>query len=502
MRVRLSLWMMVAAVVVASALLAANTQEPTSEYLETQLQLAELLYAEGRYQEALEVYTQLQQLTERLQWRRASKGLVRSALRVARFVLAREEATELREAAPDDSEAIALHGDALWSSGLFQEAEQAYEDALRQDPESARAYNGRARSLAAKSRLGAALEAAELALERSPREAELHHTSGMILERLNRFDDAAAALANYVNLLPNRERSDKAAWARAEIRFLRSFGRRVPLEMAPDQGQTMHTVPFKLVNDKVVVRATINEGRAVDLVLDTGAEKTVLSRRTAQRLGVTPIVYTLSAGVGDVGLRGLQLGRLDSLEIGSLTLKNVPCLIKSPSLGGIPSREPDGFSPLALGLSTVIDYQRRRLTMARELPAEPMALELPLRVHRLATVRGTINGRPYSFVVDTGGQVISIGQSIVNAIMRSGSRRIPLKVYGTSGWDKDAFLLPGVHLGFNEIQFPNFPVVVLNLDAPSALLGFQVGGIVGHNFLSKYRVGIDLDRSVVRLSEM
>jgi hypothetical protein len=42
-------------------------------------------------------------------------------------------------------------------------------------------------------------------------------------------------------------------------------------------------------------------------------------------------------------------------------------------------------------------------------------------------------------------------------------------------------------------------VVVLNLDAPSALLGFQLGGIVGHKFLSKYRVAIDMERSVLRL---
>ena len=35
--------------------------------------------------------------------------------------------------------------------------------------------------------------------------------------------------------------------------------------------------------------------------------------------------------------------------------------------------------------------------------------------------------------------------------------------------------------------------------APSALVGFQLGGIVGHRFLSRYRVGIDLEKSVLRL---
>ena len=59
--------------------------------------------------------------------------------------------------------------------------------------------------------------------------------------------------------------------------------------------------------------------------------------------------------------------------------------------------------------------------------------------------------------------------------------------------------MPNVDLEFSNIRFNRIPVVVLNLRAPSALLGFQVGGIVGHRFLSKYRVTIDLQRSVLGL---
>ena len=57
-------------------------------------------------------------------------------------------------------------------------------------------------------------------------------------------------------------------------------------------------------------------------------------------------------------------------------------------------------------------------------------------------------------------------------------------------------------LMFATISYKNCPVVVLTLNAPSALLGFQLGGIVGHKFLSKYRVGIDLERSVLRLKNV
>ena len=60
-------------------------------------------------------------------------------------------------------------------------------------------------------------------------------------------------------------------------------------------------------------------------------------------------------------------------------------------------------------------------------------------------------------------------------------------------------MIPGVNLSFDAIRYTNLPVVVLNLAAPSALLGFQLGGTIGHKFLSHYRVGIDLERSVLRL---
>jgi hypothetical protein len=141
--------------------------------------------------------------------------------------------------------------------------------------------------------------------------------------------------------------------------------------------------------------------------------------------------------------------------------------------------------------------------MSRAIAAGAYDAELPLRLHRLAMVRGRINGtHPATFVVDTGGELISISQATAGHIRPDAAfRRIPLKVYGTSGWDKDAFLMPNVDLEFSSIRFTRIPVVVLNLRAPSALLGLELGGIVGHRFLSKYRVTIDLDRSVVGLED-
>src|SRR5215831_6085309 len=477
---------------------------PPSQAAEVQLQLGSMLSAEGRYIEALEAFQNALKTTDTSLQRNARAGVITSALRVAEFDMARREAEALVKIAPRDASAVSLYADALWASGLFEEAEARYRDALALAPDLPRGLHGIARSLLARNHLDEAMDQAQAALKLSPRDLEIHHTVGAIYERMHKYEEAAVAYGNYVNLLPNKDTSEKAAWSRAEIRFLRSFAQRVPFQADPGSDDMIYSVDFRTVNDKVVVTARVNDSRPQDFVVDTGAENTVITELTARRLGVAPITYTLSAGVGETGLRGLQLARVDSLELGTLKLRNVPVIIKSPPLRDLPTNETESLSPLSLGYSMIIDYGTKKLMFGKHLPVEPSDMELPLRVYRLATVRGLVaKEHQASFVVDTGGEVISISQATANKMpTKEGQRKIALKVYGSSGWDKDAFLMPGVDLSFDKIKYTNFPVVVLNLNAPSALLGFQLGGIVGHKFLSGYRVGIDLVRSVLRLKSI
>jgi Flp pilus assembly protein TadD/predicted aspartyl protease len=467
-----------------------------------QFQLGTLLFDETRYREALEAFRKAVDADSKTMSMQARMGIVKSALRLGEFLEAQKEAQVLKQQDPKSAEVLSLHADALWSAGLFDEAHEEFKDALALVPDLSRGHHGLARALASQNKLDEALNEAQIALKLSPRDEEVHHTVGAIFERMRRYEQAAAAYGNYVNLLPNKDRSDKASWSRSQIRFLRSFGEREPIAMDAEAAEGLHTVDFRVIDDKVIVKARVNGGRPQDFVLDTGSELTTISRQTASSGAVRPITYTLSAGVGEVGLRGLQLGRLDTFEVGTMKLSNVPALIKAPALRGIPKRETESFSPLGLGLSMTIDYATHKLTMGRHLPEEPAEFTLPMRHHRLSMVRGMINQtRPTYFVVDTGGEVISISTVTAEELDHDMPRKIALRVYGTSGWDRDAFLMPGVDLKFQNILFNNFAVVVLNLQAPSVLLGFQVGGIVGHRFLSPYRVSLDLDRSELRMTK-
>ena len=468
---------------------------------ETRIQLGNLLLDDGRYWEAIRVFEQAKEGANLEQLVRASAGLLKVLLPVAEFTRAHVEAQFLRELAPEDPETLVLVGDALWAAGLFEEAEQLYRDVLAVAPESSGARHGVARSLTTRQGYEEALDWVEAALEVAPDAAAFHHTLGYIYQRLHRFSDAADAFQRYADLLPASTSGDKANWARAEVQFLRSFGDR-PAVQVSDPGR-LHTIPFRLIRDKVIVRGRVNGREAVDFVVDTGAERTVLSLPVAQRLGIQPITTTLSAGVGELGLRGLQAGRLDSLEFGSLRISNLPALIKSPPLGGLPTPEAEGFSPLAVGLSMIIDYGRNELIIGEELPDEPYDAILPLRQHRLTVVRGLVGDQiPRSFVVDTGGEVISISLGTASLLPPLTVRQVPVNVYGTSGWDEQAYVRPGTDLAFDQLLYHNYSVVVLNLHRPSALLGFHIGGIVGHEFLGDYRVTLDLGRSVMKLKRL
>jgi predicted aspartyl protease len=420
-------------------------------------------------------------------------GLFRDGAREGADVAARD---------PQNAAAVSIHADSLWAFGQFFDAETRYEEALKINPQDPGALHGRGRSLAAQRRFDEAMADVTRAIALNPAEPNYQYTLASIYEQTHRFAEASKALLHYIELLPKRDDTDLVKWAKTQARFLATFKNKIPLEIVSKAES--YTMPFRVAEGRVLVTGRVNGGPAVEFAVDTGADQAVLTTEVASRNHVQPFAALQSAGIGDlgVGYRSLQIARMDDLEIGALHVRNVPCLIKDPPLRVLPGREGEGFSPLVFGLSVSLDYEHHTLTMAHQLPAEPADFSLPLRIQRLAVVRGLVNGSsPASFVIDTGGEAMSLSRSVAAQLpVDPEVRRVPVRVYGTSGWDSAAFLLPFVDIEFAKgAQFEQASVVVLNLDAPSALLGFNIGGIVGHQFLGRYKVAIDLPRHEMRL---
>lgn len=460
------------------------------------------LMARLQYEEAYVAYRTARESSEPVMRVRAGTGMVRALLRLNLYAEAAREAATVAERDATLAPALALHGDALWALGLFQEAERRYEEALGIDAGDATARHGRGRSLAARRQFDGAMADVRGAIAVAPGEPAFHYTLASILEDTRQFKAAADALDRYLDLTPSRDDSEMARWAAAQAEFLRSFGDRVPFTVVSTR--ETYTVPFRIVDGRVLVRGRVNGNTAVDFALDTGTDQTTLTPAVASRAGVRPVQSLQTAGVGSlgVGFRPLQVARVDELLIGDFRIRDIPGLIKSPSLTEIPRQEGAGFSPLALGFSMDVDYGRGVLTMARRLAPADFPVRLPMRLQRLATVRATINGTtPVSLVLDTGGTAVSLSRRIAGRLPVSPSTRlVPVNVYGTSGWDRTAFLLPFLDIELAPgVGSRQRSVAVLNLDAPSALLGYEMGGILGHEFLRHYVVRIDLERGEVGL---
>ncbi|MDA1185889.1 MAG: retroviral-like aspartic protease family protein [Acidobacteria bacterium] len=471
----------------------ADSADPAAHF-----QLATEFYDSARYREALGAYDQAVRTGDTALTARARKGKVRTALRIAEFDLARAEAETLNAGDAPDAESKTLLGDALWGSGLFDEADTAYTEALALEPESSRARFGRARSLASTSQLDEALEEARAIAASAPRDPEVHALVALVYERMHRYEESADAYERYMDLLPRSENGAMVALAQNKLQLLRSFGDRVPLEVEGDPGR-VYRVPFRMVDTKIVLKGRVNRA-AVEFVLDTGSEQTGISAPTARTARIRPVTATFASGVGVPGMRRREIGRADVIEVGELRIRNVPVSIRELEPGGLPQWQTESFSPLSAGFSVVVDYARQEALFSRALPDGEADVRLPMRMNRLPLVRGLLNSsHPAYFVVDTGGELISISADTALALAMPPVRRIPLRVVGMSGEDANAFLLPGVDLDFNEIAYRQVGLAVLNLRAPSVLLGYQIGGIVGHSFLSDYRVSVDIGRSEVRL---
>lgn len=487
----------IAVVVAATSLLAAQGR-PLN--FEAQLTRADQLMASREYDQAFEAYQQAR-ASDRLATRlKAGTGAVEALLRMSLFADAARIGASVAERDRGEAAAVAIHADALWAAGLFDEAAATYDEALRLQNDLPAALHGKGRVLAARRQFEAAGPLLERAAREGRREAHHHYTLAQFYEDTHRYQDAANSLDRFSATLPWRDVDDLGAWAEAQAAFLRSFRNRPPYALSSDE---VVRLPLVIEDERARLEATINGREPVMMTLDTGADRTTLTPAIASRSGVVPSMSLRTAGVGGSGFgyRGLQTARIDRLQVGGLTISNVGALIKDPGLPGLPRPEGAGFSPLSMGLSMEVDYARQQLTLARRLPEGDYPIRLPLWMVRLPFVRGTLNGStPVNLAVDTAGTAISLSRRVAGRLPRPTARLVPAEVYGTSGKDESAFLMPYVDLllapGVGSSQRS---MVVINFDAPSALLGFELGGLIGHDFLKRYVVAIDLTRGFVGL---
>ena len=249
---------------------------------------ADLLFDEGRYVEAFDAYEpRAEDAADSAHVGEAPLGR-RSRRRCGSPSSTSRGTRPRRSRGPSraDADAMSLYGDALWSSGLFDEAEQKYQDALAIEPNCRAALHGLARSAARaqparrgdgsrRRRRCGSRRATSRSTTRSARS-----TSGCTSTRRRPPRTATTSTCCRTRTRATRPRG-RAPRSGSSGRS----AQRVPFEMDRAPTSRLYTVPFRLVNEKVVVSAKVNDASPQDFVVDTGSENTVISRQTAPAPG-------------------------------------------------------------------------------------------------------------------------------------------------------------------------------------------------------------------------
>jgi predicted aspartyl protease len=169
-------------------------------------------------------------------------------------------------------------------------------------------------------------------------------------------------------------------------------------------------IPFRVEGRVVFVKATLNGGKPLPFIVDTGATETVITPPTARQAGLK--VFDAGSRHGKAGVR--------SLAIGNAVLRDFTAFIFDPPQA-IPLRLNQGVDyrglvgyPFLSRFVTTFDYPNTRLQFLSLRDAGRVPWEdghrVPFRLKdSLVHAQGTINGKgPVTFLVDTGSAEVLI----------------------------------------------------------------------------------------------
>ena len=230
---------------------------------------------------------------------------------------------------------------------------------------------------------------------------------------------------------------------------------------------------------RLTVPVRIGPNGPYDFLIDTGAERTVLARGLAERLGLVPNGRATLVGVA--GSLAVDLVGVAEVRLGSRSFYDLSApLLEGSHIGA------DGIIGLD-GLRNrrvLIDFKRNLIAVddAKELGGNrgfEIIVRARLRGDQLIMTNALVDGVKTDVVIDTGSQNTVGNRALQRAMAR---RRAPEKTSLTSvtGQSIDADLLFARRVTIGNLDFADLPVVFadappferLNLsEKPALLLG-------------------------------
>ena len=412
-----------------------------------------------------------------------------------------QQAEALLDKQPRTAESVALRGEIEYRKGNFDRAGALYKEALGMNAKTARAHYGLGKLAIGKLKTKQAIREMMRAIELDPKEPlyRFYASEAWALEK--NYAEQRKQIEEYIALNPSDP--DRLAEAKAGLEMLKALGNDVASVDAP---QNPAPIPLRKSLNLVFARVMINGRGPYEFAVDTGASQIVLSEKLAGDLGLTPVTSTIMHGVGGGGKIDTKLYSVKEMTIGDVKIKNVPVGTFNDPLV---SQLADGiFSTAVLSdFILTVNYPGNQLEISRKRPAANPASEvLPAwYFSNLLLVPVQVNGQHRgNFIVDTGAVTTVISHNMAATLgvdEKTPGAKIDLGIAGVGGFEGVVLRVPNVTFktAKNSETFPQ--VVSINLKEMSKMIGTEVAGVIGFDFLDEYKLTLDYYAAEVRLTK-
>ena len=265
------------------------------------------------------------------------------------------------------------------------------------------------------------------------------------------------------------------------------------------------TVPLSFEQHRPYAKLTLigPTGHAVRALfwLDTGGGAVILSGPLAARLGLKPMGKTFKAE-GNV----IVATQLPKISVGGLALqlKDANAFLVVGKKSTLEGTGAEGALPLRTlrSYQVVLDYPRARLSIAQHGALRPEGRQVAAHFSKLGfiAVTATVSGKPYGFLLDSGGQYCMVSQKV----LADWEQQNPRWPRVTGAYDPANMMLGPMEASFSMLRIGTLqwgPFALKNVgsvsrprasyEQMSRLTGRVVVGSIGSSVLRHFRVDID-----------
>ena len=409
------------------------------------------------------------------------------------------QAEAILQRAPRSAESLAYKGEVDFRKGNFEIARMSYQSAIQMSEKTARAHFGLGKLALAKVKSKEALAEFRRAIELDPTEPLYHFFAAEAADLEKNTAETKKHLEDYIRL-DRHDDEVRLTEAKAGLALIAAFGNKdYGVVKAPQQPTP---IPLRKALNLIFADVKINGKGPYNFVVDTGASQTALSQKLAKDLGLSVITTTVMHGIGGSGKVDASIHRIDQLQIGDVSVGDLPVgTFDDPVISQIA----DGIIGTAMLADFVvtINYPASRIELSRQPVVGPNALPVWC-IGNMLLLSAEVNGKQGNFIVDTGAITTVLSLNMANAMginEKTPGALVDMGVAGVGGAQAITLMLPQLTMKTTHQTEVLGQSLAIDLKEISKMLGTEVSGVAGFDFLKTYKLTLDYHKAEIHLTK-